>query len=106
MTYAICGVRLVSAVDRKPKRVAGRELARVRWLRARPRAALTVDHYEDDWAELAWVQALGSVHLVDAADAVDELAALSERFPAYRAAPPPGPVLVLEVDRVLWWRAA
>ena len=50
---------LVSAVDHKRKDVPPERLARVRWLRARPRAALTVDHYEEDWSRLAWVQAIG-----------------------------------------------
>ena len=46
--------------------VAGERLARVRWLRARPAAALTVDRYDDDWGRLAWVQVLGEVEIVDA----------------------------------------
>jgi PPOX class probable F420-dependent enzyme len=57
VTYAIDGETLVTAVDQKPKRRRGDELARVRWLRARPTAALTVDHYDDDWSALAWVPA-------------------------------------------------
>jgi PPOX class probable F420-dependent enzyme len=106
VTYALCGGRLISAVDHKPKRVAGEQLARVRWLQARPRAALTVDHYEDDWSRLQWVQAIGEVTLLDARSAPDELAALRERYVQYREASPPGPVIVLEPDRLVWWRSA
>jgi PPOX class probable F420-dependent enzyme len=105
ITFALSGARLVSAIDYKPKSVPADRLARVRWLRARPRAALTVDRYDEDWSRLEWVQALGTVRLIDAADAATELEALSARYEPYRERPPDGPVLVLEPERLLWWRA-
>jgi len=105
VTFALCGERLVTAVDDKPKQVTGERLARVRWLRARPAAALTVDRYDDDWARLAWVQALGRVSIMAAAAAPDAVAALAARYEPYRAQPPTGPVLALEPDRLVWWRA-
>ncbi|MGZ6651047.1 MAG: pyridoxamine 5'-phosphate oxidase family protein [Solirubrobacteraceae bacterium] len=105
VTYAITGESLVTAVDQKPKRRSGQELARVRWLRARPTAALTVDHYDDDWSALAWVQALGTVRVLDAAGAPEAMAALAERYEPYRSDPPAGPLLVLEPERLLWWHA-
>jgi PPOX class probable F420-dependent enzyme len=103
--YALAHGAIVTAIDDKPKAVPAERLARVRWLRARPRAAFTVDHYEDDWARLAWVQALGSVTILDAAHAPDEIAALTMRYSQYRAQPPDGPVISLAPDRLLWWRA-
>jgi PPOX class probable F420-dependent enzyme len=105
VTYALTGEALVSAVDHKRKDVAPERLARVRWLRARPRAALTVDHYEDDWSRLAWVQALGPVAILEVADAGGAVAALTERYPQYRDQPPAGPILSLAPDRIVWWRA-
>jgi PPOX class probable F420-dependent enzyme len=105
VTYAVNGESLVTAVDQKPKRRTGEALARVRWLRARPAAALTVDHYDDDWSALAWVQVLGSVQILDAMSAPEAMAALAERYEPYRTDPPAGPLLVLEPDRVLWWHA-
>jgi PPOX class probable F420-dependent enzyme len=104
VSYAVSEGMLVSAVDQKPKRRPGAELARIRWLRARPRAALTVDTYEEDWSQLAWVQALGAVEVVAAADASAAISALIGRYPQYRDRPPPGPVLALRPDRLLWWR--
>jgi PPOX class probable F420-dependent enzyme len=106
VTFAISDGTLVSAVDDKPKRRPGEQLARVRWLRSRPRAALTVDHYDEDWSRLEWVQALGSVRVLDAASAPGAIAALAARYPQYRERVPAGPVLALAPDRVLWWRAA
>ena len=105
VTYALAQGALFSAIDDKPKHVAPQRLARVRWLRARPRAALTVDHYEDDWSRLAWVQAIGPVKILDAADAPDALAALTRRYAQYRDRTPGGPVLRLEPERLVWWRA-
>jgi PPOX class probable F420-dependent enzyme len=106
ITFAVCGQQLVSAVDYKPKRVKGEDLARVGWLRARPHAALTVDHYDEDWSKLAWVQALGEIQILDATDAPDAIAALVERYEQYGARPPAGPVLALAPARVLWWRSS
>lgn len=106
VTFAVSGGALVSAIDHKPKRVAGEQLARIRWLRARPRAALTVDRYDDDWSQLAWVQALGEVRLLDAATEPEAARALAERYPAYRACPPSGLLLSLEPRRLVWWSAS
>ena len=105
VTYAIDAGALVTAIDHKPKRLEPERLARVRWLQARPMAALTVDHYEEDWSQLAWVQALGQVAIIDAADAPDAVGVLTSRYPQYRVQPPAGPVLKLTPKRVLWWRA-
>jgi PPOX class probable F420-dependent enzyme len=104
VTFAIdCGA-LWTAIDRKPKRTA--EPARLRYLRRRPHAALTVDRYADDWAELAWVQVLGPVEAIDARDAQAAIGALAEKYPPYRADQPPGPVLRLAPERVLFWQAS
>jgi len=105
VTYAVLARTLVTAIDHKRKDVPADRLARVRWLRARPRAALTVDRYDDDWSQLQWVQALGPITIIDAADAAEAIAALTERYAAYRTRPPNGPVLALAPDRILWWRA-
>jgi PPOX class probable F420-dependent enzyme len=105
ITYAMLGGQIWSAVDRKPKRDPNAEPARVRYLRDDPRAALTVDRYSDDWAQLAWVQVLGEVRIVAAADAADALAALAEKYEPYRDSAPPGPLLALRPRRCLCWRA-
>jgi PPOX class probable F420-dependent enzyme len=103
VTFALVGDEVWSAVDDKPKSVRGRELARVRWLRQRPRASFLVDRYDDDWERLAWVQLLGTVEVLDDAEPPRELI---ERYEAYRRRPPAGPMLRLDVERALHWRAA
>jgi PPOX class probable F420-dependent enzyme len=105
VTFAVFGGRIWSAVDAKPKRAAGEQLARVRFLRRDPRAALTVDRYSDDWSRLAWVQVLGKMRIVAAAEAPDALACLAAKYGQYRGAPPPGPLLELEPERCLCWSA-
>ena len=105
VTFALVSGCLYTAVDHKPKRVRPRDVARVRYLRRRPEAALTVDRYDDDWRRLAWVQALGRVEVLEADAPVAALDALAEKYPPYRKDPPGGPVLRLSPERALSWRA-
>ena len=104
VTFAVADGAAWSAIDDKPKRT-GRP-ARLRHLRRRPQAALCVDRYDDDWSRLAWVQLLGAVEIIDTADAPAALAALAARYAPYRERRPPGPLLRLEPERALHWRAA
>jgi PPOX class probable F420-dependent enzyme len=106
VTFALAAGRIWSAIDRKPKRVAAGELARLRFLRRDPRAALTVDRYSDQWEDLAWVQVLGTIRIVDARDGAAGLASLAAKYEPYRESPPPGPLLALEPRRCLFWRAS
>jgi PPOX class probable F420-dependent enzyme len=104
VTFAVAEGAVWSAIDEKPKRAP--EPARVRWLRARPEAALCVDVYSDDWSALAWVQLLGRVSVLAAQDGPEGMTALRAKYEQYAERPPPGPLLRLEVRRALSWRAA
>jgi PPOX class probable F420-dependent enzyme len=104
VTFAVAEGRIWSAIDRKPKRSG--EPARLRFLRRDPRAALAVDRYSDDWEELAWVQVMGRVEIVEVAEGAAGLEALSAKYEPYRDQAPPGPLLALEPQRYLSWRAA
>jgi PPOX class probable F420-dependent enzyme len=106
LTFAVVEGHVWSAVDDKPKRVPGDRLARVRWLRARPASTLTVDRYDEDWAQLAWIQIIGETRILDPAGHEDVLAALAARYPQYRERAPGGPLLCLTPDRIVHWRAA
>jgi PPOX class probable F420-dependent enzyme len=103
-TFALAEGAVWTAIDRKPKRSS--EPARLRYLRRRPEAALTVDRYEDDWQELAWVQLLCTAEILEVQHARVALEALTAKYEQYRTEPPPGPVIRLEPTRALWWRAA
>jgi PPOX class probable F420-dependent enzyme len=108
VTFALAEGRIWSAVDEKPKRDPAQELGRVRYLRRDPRAALTVDRYSENWDELAWVQVLGAVEIVEADEAAAAvgLDSLIAKYRPYRESPPPGPLLALDPERCLFWRAA
>lgn len=103
VTYALHADCVWTAIDSKPKRG---EPARVRYLRRRPVVALTIDHYSDDWGSLAWVQLLGRASLLPPARARGALGALAARYVQYRDCPPPGPLIRIEIERALSWRAS
>ena len=106
VTFAVFDGAVWSAIDHKPKRRAGEDLARVRWLRDRPESALTVDRYDDDWTRLAWVQLLGTTTVDEVAGHDDVLAALAARYPQYRDRAPDGPLLRLAPERAVFWSAS
>jgi PPOX class probable F420-dependent enzyme len=103
ITFAVLGDSVWSAIDDKPKRAA--EPARLRYLRRRPRAALCIDRYNDDWSRLAWVQLLGRIDILPLREATAAVEALAARYEPYRERTPPGPLLRLSVERALSWRA-
>ena len=103
VTFALADGFVWSAIDEKPKR---RPVpARVEYLRRRPEASLLVDEYDDDWAKLAWVQLPGRVDVIAATDSPGALDALAAKYSQYAERTPPGPLLRLEVERALCWRA-
>jgi len=104
VTFAVAEDAVWSAIDQKPKRRP--EPARVRWLRRRPEAALCLDLYSDDWSQLAWLQLLCRVEVLERDAAGPGLAALAAKYGQYADQPPPGPVLRLAPVRALHWRAA
>ena len=106
VTYVIAAGSVWTAVDDKPKVVAGPDVARVRFLRERPQAAFLVDRYDDDWERLAWVQVLGAVDVLEVDVLPEALAALRAKYGPYAERPPRGPLLRLVPERCLCWRAA
>jgi PPOX class probable F420-dependent enzyme len=104
VTFAWHAGTVVWAVDEvKPKR--GPRLRRLRDLAADPRVALLVDHYQDDWSALWWVELRGPASTLEGGAAEAGLEALAARYPAYRQARPPGPVIAIRPDRWTWWSA-
>lgn len=104
VTFVLDGDNLWWAVDEKPKR--SRALARLDNVSAEPRVSLLVDHYDDDWDLLWWVRADGMATLtVPGGDAERALGLLAARYAPYRAEPPRGPVVRVDVRRWRWWSA-
>ncbi len=106
MVFALVGDTIYSAVDdAKPK--ATLRLARLRNIAANPAVALLADEYSDDWDALWWVRADGSGRILDASEpeARDAITRLAVRYSPYRARPPRGPVVAIDVARWSSWSA-
>jgi PPOX class probable F420-dependent enzyme len=102
IAFALDGETLYSAVDRKPKR--SRRLRRIENARARPDVTILVDHYEEDWSKLWWIRLRGRARVLDEGDERERaLELLRAKYPQYRAEPPDGPVLAVEVTEVREW---
>jgi PPOX class probable F420-dependent enzyme len=105
------GARLViySAIDEKPKSVADpHALARVRDIGTRPRVAVLVDRWDEDWTRLAWVRLEGTATVLEPSPLEHSLAVglLRERYPQYATHRlEPRPVIRIEVERVSGWSA-
>jgi PPOX class probable F420-dependent enzyme len=105
VTFAMDGDMIYSAVDAKPKTT--RRLARLRNIAAEPRVAMLADHYEADWDRLWWARADGAATILAApAEMAAPLALLARRYPRYRANPPDGPVIRVQVGRWTGWAAS
>jgi len=101
--FALVGGEIYSPIDQKPKRTT--ELARIKHVRARPDVCLTVDHWDEDWSKLAWLQVRGLARVVEATPEV--VAALRRRYPPYRAmALEIRPLLAIRVREVVGWSAS
>ena len=104
IVFALDGDTLYSAVDRKPKRST--RLRRIENARARPDVTILVDQYDEDWGRLWWIRLRGRARVLDdGAERERALALLQEKYPQYRAEPPEGPVLAVDVTEVREWRA-
>lgn len=95
------------ALDEKPKRTPPLRLRRVRNIRANPRVQLLVDHYDEDWSRLAFVQVRGHASLLEpGAEHSRALAALRQKYTQYQSmALEARPVIKIEVDKIVSWSA-
>ncbi|HEX7310698.1 MAG TPA: TIGR03668 family PPOX class F420-dependent oxidoreductase [Gaiellaceae bacterium] len=104
IVFAVEGDTLYSAVDRKPKR--SRTLRRIENARARPDVTILVDHYEEDWTRLWWIRVRGHARVLDDGnERAHALALLTVKYEQYRAEPPDGPVLAVDITDVREWTA-
>ena len=97
---------LVSVLDEKPKSVPDGDLARVRHIRREPHVSVIVDHYDEDWSRLAFVQVKGTARLIGPDDPAHTpaITALRSKYPQYRAmAIEQRSVIVIEPYRTTSW---
>jgi PPOX class probable F420-dependent enzyme len=102
IVFALDGDTLYTAVDRKPKRSS--KLRRIENARVRPDVTILFDHYDEDWNRLWWIRLRGRARVLDDGEERDRaLALMQEKYPQYRAEPPDGPVLAVDVTEVRQW---
>ena len=105
IVFTLAGDTLYSAVDHKPKR--SRTLRRIENARARSDVTVLVDHYDEDWRRLWWIRVRGRARVLDdGEERAHALALLAAKYEQYRAEPPDGSVLAIDVTEVREWSAA
>lgn len=104
IVFALDSDVLYTAVDAKPKSTTA--LRRLDNIAANPAVAVLADAYDEDWSRLWWARADGVADIAGPAGAAAGTRLLTTRYPQYRSAPPPGPVLVIRVQRWTGWQAA
>lgn len=100
---------IVSVLDRKPKSVEIRDLARVRNIEANPRVSLLIDDYSDDWSQLGFALVHGTAQILDgaSAEARDAIRVLREKYPQYRDMDlESAPVIEIGSLRLVSWSAS
>lgn len=102
IVFVAVGSRIVTAVDAKPKSTLS--LQRLANIAAYPRVCVLADRYDEDWTQLWWVRADGRAHVVESDPAL--LQPLVDRYSQYAEQSPPGPLIVIDVDRWTGWSSA
>ena len=103
--FAFDGDVVYHVVDHKPKRSPA--LRRLDNIRGNPAACLLVDRYEDDWSRLWWVRFDGRARLLeDGPEHAAAVALLCAKYGQYRATPPSGTVIAIDVTAVRSWAAS
>ncbi len=107
LCYWFDGERVYFAIDEKPKRETGMRLKRMRNIAENPRVAVVIDHYEEDWAQLAYVLIRGTARVVeDPQEYMVALRALREKYLQYRGmtfTPEQNPIVKIEPHHVHVW---
>jgi PPOX class probable F420-dependent enzyme len=105
--FVLAGNLAYIPIDEKPKDSADPlDLARIRDIVLRPRVALLVDRWDEDWSRLGWVRLEGTAGIIDptATDHGTAVVALRAKYPQYGThALDERPIIRIAVARVVWW---
>ncbi len=104
--YVAESASIYSPIDEKPKNSSINELGRVRNIQQTGRATLLVDHYEEDWANLFWVQVRGtaSIKRPEEAHHGEIISQLKDKYSQYKnQSLQDRPLIVLSVSTVVKW---
>ncbi len=101
------GAHFYFAIDEKPKARRGMQLKRMRNIAENARVAVLIDHYEEDWKELAYVLVHGIAQIVeDPKEYMLALRNLRDKYVQYRSmplAPDRNPIVRIEPQRAHAW---
>lgn len=110
IVFARWGEALFTPIDGKPKRAGGAGvLARERNVRADPRVAVLLDHYDPDWEKLWWLRIEGRAEGVPAEAWPAAAEALRAKYPQYARVPlfsGEPRLLRISIERISSWRAS
>ena len=104
--FAYDGAVFYSAIDRKPKRVTPKRLARLKNIKKTPKVALLVDEYNEDWTRLWYVLVRGKAELVSKlAERKQALECLKAKYPQYTAGMlvDDAPIIRITPQRITTW---
>ena len=104
--FSYDGSVFYTAIDRKPKRVAPTQLARMKNIRKNPQVALLIDEYDEDWSRLWYVLVRGEAELVSApAERKRALKQLRAKYPQYDSGmlADDAPILRISPQRITSW---
>ena len=99
--FVLDGATLYTAVDEKPK--GTRVLQRLRDIEANPDVTVLIDHWDEDWSQLWWVQLRGRARVVALDGRVGGL--LAAKYEQYEREPPGGPLIEIRIEQRREWRA-
>ena len=104
--FAYDGVHFYSVLDGKPKRASLMRLKRVRNIVANPRAALVLDHYEEEWDRLWYVLVTGAAMILqDGLEHSQAIDLLKNKYDQYRSMDIDGnPLIKIIPNKITSWR--
>jgi PPOX class probable F420-dependent enzyme len=109
LCYWFDGERIYFMIDEKPKRQKGLALKRMRNIAENPRVAVVIDHYEEDWSQLAYVLIRGFARVVeDPEEYLEAIRHLRDKYLQYRGmslTPERNPIVKIEPVSAHAWGA-
>lgn len=101
--FAFDGTCFYSPIDRKPKRTT--KLKRLTNIAENPAVALVIDHYEEDWHQLAYSLIRGNAHiLVSGMKYHKAIKLLLRKYKQYRGMALDGrPMICIKPEHISFW---
>jgi PPOX class probable F420-dependent enzyme len=110
--YVFIDGTFYSAIDKKPKRVEGTKLQRIRNIRVNPHVALVIDDYSENWSDLIYVVVRGVAEILDPGESAstehkNAVAALRAKYKQYGSmAIDQSPMIKIVPTQVRFWSAS